>query len=187
MPRHELLISRESAAALLIDVQEKLLPTLDRNEDALRRAVRLTRALRLLDIPILVTQQNTRVFGPTVAPLHEALGAFTPLEKMNFSCLAVEAARTRLTQLGRRQLVVYGIETHICVCQSALDAVAAGFEVHVPFDACAAHGAETHRIGVEKMKAGGVTPASTESVIYDLLEKAGTEEFRKLLPLLKDR
>ena len=187
MPRHELLISSDSAAALLIDVQEKLLPTLAHHEAALRQAVRLTRALRALGVPIIVTQQNTPVFGPTVAPLHEALGEFAPLEKMDFSCLAVEAARTRLTQLGRRQLVLYGIETHICVCQSALDAVATGFEVHVPFDACAAHSEENHRLGVEKMRAGGVTPASTEMVIFDLLERAGTDEFRKVLPLLRDR
>lgn len=184
MSRHELLISRASAAAVLVDVQEKLLPQLAGHERALRNAVRLTRALRALEIPVLVTQQNTPVFGPTVAPLREALGEFTPLEKMRFSC--VDAVRGTLTAWARRQVIVYGIETHICVAQSALDAVAAGFEVHVPFDACAAFG-ENHAIGVEKMRAGGVTPASAESVIYELLEQAGTDEFRKLLPLLKDR
>lgn len=184
MPRHDLLISRESAAAILVDVQEKLLPPLSGHERALRNAVRLTRALRTLEVPILVTQQNTSVFGPTVAPLREALGEFAPVEKMRFSC--VDEIRATLTQWARRQVIVYGIETHICVAQSALDAVAAGFEVHAPFDACAAFG-ENHATGVEKMKAGGVTPASAESVIYELLEGAGTDAFRKLLPLLKDR
>jgi nicotinamidase-related amidase len=184
MPRHESLISRESAAALLIDMQEKLLPKLAGHEAAMRRAVKLTRALRALGVPLWVTQQNTAALGPTVGPLREALGAFEPVEKQRFSCL--EAVRERLAASGRRQLIVYGIETHICVCQSALDAVAAGFEVHVPFDACAAFG-ENHAPGVEKMKAGGVTPASTEMVIYDLLERADTEEFRRLLPLLKER
>jgi len=184
MPRHDLLIARDHAAAILVDLQEKLLPTLAGHEAALRNAVRLTRALRTLDIPIIVTQQNTRVFGDTAAPLREALGKFEPVEKMTFSCL--EAVRETLTAWGRRQLIVYGIETHICVCQSSLDAVAAGFEVHVPFDACCAYEGN-HATGVAKMTSGGVTPASTETVIYDLLEKAGTDEFRSLLPLLKKR
>jgi nicotinamidase-related amidase len=187
MARHELLIARESATAILVDVQEKLLPTLWRPEAALRQAVRLTSALRALDVPLLVTQQNTAVFGPTVAPLREALGEFTPVEKMDFSCLALDAVRKRLTDAGRRQVIVYGIETHICVTQTALDAAAAGFDVHVPFDACTGHGEVNHAAGVDKMRAGGVFPASTETVIYELLAKAGTDEFRKLLPLLRDR
>lgn len=187
MARHELLISRESAAAILVDVQEKLLPTLWQPEAALRQAVRLTRALRMLGVPLMVTQQNTAVFGPTVAPLRDALGDFTPVEKMDFSCLALDAVRKQLTDWGRRQVIVYGIETHICVTQTALDAVATGFDVHVPFDACTCLGESRHAAGVDKMKAGGVIPASAESVIYDLLAKAGTDEFRKMLPLLKDR
>lgn len=184
MPRHDLLIGRASAAALVVDLQERMLPHVSGHEAALRRAVKLVRVLRALEVPILVTQQNTRALGPTAAPLREALGPFAPVEKMEFSGL--EAVRVKLTELGRRQVVVFGIETHICVCQTALDAVAAGFEVHVPFDACAA-GGDHHAAGVEKMKAGGVVPAAAETVIYELLERAGTDAFRALLPILKDR
>jgi nicotinamidase-related amidase len=87
--------------------------------------------------------------------------------------------------LGRRQVLVAGLETHICVCQTALDAAARGYQVHVARDASSARSEESHRVGLEKMALAGVVPASSETAIFELLERAGTDEFRKVLPLVK--
>jgi nicotinamidase-related amidase len=184
--RHEYLLSRADAVAIIVDVQERLLPQIAGGERVVRNIVKLLTAFEALGVPVLATEQNRKVFGPTAGPIRSRLPA-EPHDKLVFSCLALEAVRDRLVELGRRQVIVAGIETHVCVCQTALDAVAAGYDVHVPFDACGAHTEEDHRIGLEKMRAGGVIPSSTEIVIFDLLERAGTDEFRRVLPLLKER
>lgn len=185
--RHEFLLSRDRTAFLIVDVQEKLLGEVFGRENALRRATTLAKAAAVLKLPVLITEQNPKVFGATAKPIREALAGVKPIEKMIFSCLAVDAVRDALAKLDRPQLVVFGCETHICVCQTALDAVAAGFDVHVAFDACAARNEANHLLGVDKMKAGGVIPSAAEIVLFDLLERAGTDEFRTLLPLLKQR
>lgn len=185
--RHEFLIDRSQAVALLVDMQERLMAEVVDRDAITKNAVHLVTVLRALEVPILVTEQNSKVFGPTVEILRMALGDARPVEKLVFSCLKVDAVRDRLQELNRRQVVIFGIETHICVAQTALDAVAAGFDVHVAFDTASARKAGDHAAGVEKMKAGGVVPASKEIVIYDLLERAGTEEFRKVLPVLKEK
>lgn len=185
--RHEFLLSRDRTAVLIVDVQEKLLGEVFGRELALKRATTLAKAATILKLPVIVTEQNPKVFGATAKAIREALGGVKPVEKMVFSCLGVDAVRDALAKLDRPQLVVFGCETHICVAQTALDAVAAGLDVHGAFDACAARTEANHLIGIEKMKAGGVIPGSTETVLYDLLERAGTDDFRAILPLLKQR
>jgi nicotinamidase-related amidase len=185
--RHEYLLSRDSSVALLVDLQERLLETIEDRARVLKSADRFVRGLKLLGIPLLVTEQNPAVFGRTAEPVRTALGETPPLSKLAFSCWEDETLRKGIAALGRRQVLVFGLETHICVGQTALDGVAHGYEVHGVFDACGARTAELHQVGVDKMKAGGVIPCSTESALFELLERAGTDEFRKLLPLLKER
>jgi nicotinamidase-related amidase len=104
---------------------------------------------------------------------------------MVFSCFGSEEFRSKLESLGRKQVVLAGYETHVCVCQTALDARAAGYQVHLARDASASRADVDYGVGVEKMAGAGVLPATAETVIFELLEKAGTDEFRALLPILK--
>lgn len=184
--RHKHLLSSKEAVALIVDVQERLLPEIHEGDRVVRNIEKLLTAFEVLEVPVVATDQNRKVFGPTVAAVSKHLTE-EPEDKLVFSCLGVEAVRERLGKLGRRQVIVTGFETHICVCQSALDAMASGFDVHVVADACAAHTVFDHELALEKMRRAGVIPASTESVLFELLEQAGTEPFRKLLPLLKKR
>lgn len=151
-----------------------------RREQVAANAAKLVEAAEVLGVPVLVTEHHAKVFGKTIVPVKAE-----PVHKLIFSCFGVDEFRERVGALGRRQLIVAGLETHICVCQTALDGVAEGYSVHVVRDACSARTEENHGIGVEKMAGGGVIPSSTEIAIFELLERAGTEEFRRLLPLIK--
>ena len=134
-----MLLSRDKSQLLIIDVQEKLLPAMSAPERVVERCVRLVRAARALEIPITVSEQYPGGIGPTVAPLREALGnAGAVIEKIEFSCLKNDALRDHLHELrrkGRPQVVLGGIEAHVCVTQTAIDLEDQGFEAFVVADA----------------------------------------------------
>jgi nicotinamidase-related amidase len=177
--RHDHVLRRDKAALVVIDLQERLLVEVARRDQVVSNAAKLVEAATVLGVPIVVTEHHAKIFGKTAIPVP------APIHKMIFSCFSVDEFREKIGALGRRQLILAGLETHICVCQTALDAVAEGYSVHAVRDACSARTEENHAIGVEKMAGGGVIPCSTEIAIFELLERAGTDEFRRLLPLIK--
>jgi len=179
---HPLTLARDQAALVVVDVQERLLAEVVRRDRVKANVARLLEAARVLGVPVVVTEHNAKVFGATaVTP------PVPPVHKIIFSCFGVEEFRGKLASLRRTQLAICGLETHICVAQTALDALAAGHQVHVVRDACSSRTAGNHAVGVAKMEKAGCTPASTETVIFELLGRAGTDEFRALLPLIKGK
>jgi nicotinamidase-related amidase len=183
--RSPFVLRRDRTVAVFVDVQERLHPETVRREEVAANLVKLAKAVRILGVPAVVTEHAVKAFGPTIAPLREALGDAAPLHKIVFSCFGSEEFGRALESLGRKQVLLAGLETHICVCQTALDAAARGYQVHVARDASSARSEESHRLGLEKMALGGVVPASTETALFELLERAGTDEFRAILPLVK--
>ncbi len=184
---HPHLLSRDRAALVLVDVQDRLLAEVVRREAVSANLLKLAESAKVLGLPVVVTEHSVKAFGPTIGPLRAALERYEPLHKLVFSCLGSDEFRGKLESLGREQLLLAGLETHICVCQTALDAVAAGYQVHVARDASSARSEESHAVGVEKMSGAGVIPASTETAIFELLGRAGTDEFRRILPLIKGK
>jgi len=182
---HPQLLRRDQAVLILVDVQERLHAEMSRRDAVALNLLKLADAARLLKVPVVVTEHAAKAFGPTIEPLRSALPGVVPLHKMVFSCFGSGEFRAALASLGRTQVVVAGYETHVCVCQTLLDAQAAGYQGHVVRDACASRAEGDYAVGLDKMAAAGVVPASTETVIFELLEKAGTDEFRALLPVLK--
>jgi len=182
---HPSLLRRDQAVLVLVDVQDRLHAEMPRRDEVAVRLVKLAEAARVLQVPVIVTEHAAKAFGPTIAPLQAALGGLAPLQKMVFSCFGSEEFRAKLESLGRKQVVIAGYETHVCVCQTALDARASGYQVHLARDASASRNDADYAVGVEKMAGAGVLPASAETVIFELLEKAGTDEFRALLPVIK--
>ncbi|HVR84714.1 MAG TPA: isochorismatase family protein [Planctomycetota bacterium] len=182
---HPSLLRRDQAVLVLVDVQERLHAEMRRRDEVGVQLVKLAEAARILQVPVLVTEHAAKAFGPTIEPVRAALESVAPLAKMVFSCFGSEGFRSKLESLGRKQVVLAGYETHVCVCQTALDARAAGYQVHLVRDASASRTDVDYGVGVEKMAGAGVVPATAETVIFELLEKAGTEEFRALLPIIK--
>jgi len=182
---HPQLLRRDQAVLVLVDVQERLHVEMSRRDAVALNLVKLAEAARLLQVPVVLTEHAAKAFGPTIEPLRAALAGVVPLHKMVFSCFGSEEFRAALASLGRRQVVIAGYETHVCVCQTALDAQAAGYQVHLVRDASSSRTEGDYAVGLDKMAGAGVLPASAETVIFELLEKAGTEEFRALLPVIK--
>jgi nicotinamidase-related amidase len=182
---HPSLLRRDQAVLVLVDVQERLHAEMAGRDDVASKLVKLAEAARVLSLPVIVTEHAVKSFGPTIEPVRTALASYAPLHKMVFSCFGSEEFRARLESLGRRQVVVAGYETHVCVCQTALDAREAGYQVHLVRDASSSRTAADGAVGVEKMAGAGILPASTETVIFELLQRAGTDEFRALLPVIK--
>lgn len=182
---HPRLLRRADAVLVVVDVQERLHREMVRRDAVASNVLRLVEAATILGVPVIVTEHAVKAFGPTIEPVRAALGGVEPVHKIAFSCFGSEEFRAKLAALGRKQVLAAGFETHICLCQTALDAVDAGYQVHVARDASSARTEESHAAGVEKMSGAGVIPATAETAIYELLGTAGTDEFRKILPLIK--
>ena len=179
-------LSRGSSVVVLVDLQESLLSAIPDRQALLSRCSLLAKTAERLSIPILVTTQNVSRLGMTVPELTAAFEAGTPVfDKMTFSAARCPAFMEYLRETARKQVVVCGVETHICVSQSAIDLKEMGFAVTVVADACSARSVERHKLGMERIRDLGVLPAATEAVVYEWLEEAGTPEFRDILKLIK--
>jgi nicotinamidase-related amidase len=184
--RHPLVSARDRTAVLLLDLQAgPLMDKLPDRDGLVAAAARLARVAGLLKIPVLVTEQNAKALGTTHPALREALPGYAPIDKMSFSAFGEEAFEKALKATGRTHLVVGGIMSHICVCQTVLDALHRGYIVHLAADAVACWKASDHAAGLEKMRKAGASIESAEVVLYEWLDRAGTPEFKSALPFLK--
>jgi nicotinamidase-related amidase len=184
-----MLLTRDKSQLLIIDVQEKLLPAMPDPERVVERCIRLVRAARALEIPVTFSEQYPRGLGPTVAPLREVLGnSGSVIDKLEFSCVKNDTLRERLHELrkrGRGQVVMGGIEAHVCVTQTAIDLEDQGFEAFVVADAVASRAKSSRRLALARLLKTGVDVVDSEMVVFEWLGKAGTPEFKELQGLLK--
>jgi nicotinamidase-related amidase len=176
----------ERAALVVVDLQEKLLPAIAGRERVLRNSVLLLRLAEVLGLPAVLTTQYQRGLGPTVPEVAQAAGGMVPLDKVSFGCFGSPEFLERLAALGGRdQLLVAGIESHICVAQTVLGALEKGYTVHVASDAVGSRTEENRAIGLGRMEKAGALLSSTEMAIYELLGRSDAAAFKKMLPLLK--
>ena len=174
------------AILLVIDVQEKLVPTLWDGPRFLRRAGFAIRAATALEVPILATEQNPAGLGKTVPEIARLLEGSEILPKTCFSLLRSRDVQARLQTRRRDQVVLVGIETHVCVLQTALDALDTGLEAFVLMDAVTSAREEDRHWGQQRLVQAGVVPLTVQSFAYELLGDSYDQRFRALLPLLKE-
>lgn len=179
------MLDRGNAVFVVIDLQDRLLAKIPAAEQVTDQAIRLVRAARELEIPVLWTEQYPKGLGPTQAGLAAELDGCTPIEKTAFGCMGVPAFESALRSTGRGQLLITGVEAHVCVTQTALGALAAGYEVYVPRDGVASRVETECAAGLARMAAAGAHLATVEMALFELLRDAASPEFKKLLPLLK--
>ena len=174
MDRHPLVAARDRAAVVLLDLQAgPLMDKLPDRDGLLAAAAKLARVAGLLKIPVLVTEQNPKALGATHPALREALPEYRPIGKMSFSAFGEEALPKAIQATGRTHLVVGGIMSHICVCQTVLDALHRGYIVHLAADAVSCWKRSDHEAGLETMRKAGASIESAEVAIYEWLERAG--------------
>jgi Amidases related to nicotinamidase len=188
MERHPTLLRRDDSVLVVVDAQESLLPILHGSDALLANLLLLCRSAAILGVPVLATTQYAARLGPTVAPIAEALaeaGSPEPFDKLSFSCAGSEAFVAALAATGRRQVVLCGAETHICVSQTAHDLKHAGYAVHVVADAVSSRTLERHKLGMERIRDGGILPCAAEAAVYEWMQVAGTPEFKAILKMVR--
>jgi nicotinamidase-related amidase len=181
-----LALDRADALLMVIDVQEKLAAAMPKAPlaELERNAAVLIRAARRLEIPVIATEQYPKGLGPTVASLRELLPQ-EPMSKMEFSCGASKPIARHVLGSGRKQVVVVGMEAHVCVFQTVRDLIDGGFSVFVAQDAVLSRSEANREVGLRLCEKAGATLTSTETVLFDLLGVAGTPEFKELTALIK--
>jgi nicotinamidase-related amidase len=184
--RHPRFLSRDFAQLLVVDIQWKLfdIMTEEGRRNLLSQTPILCAAATELGLPMLATEQYPKGIGPTIPGVAEALGDAPIFEKIAFAATDEPAVMTRLTQNARKQVILCGMETHICVYQTALGLLHAGYDVHVVADATATRLPHSQTIGLNLMREAGCVVTSTETVLFQLLEKAGTDSFKRLQKLI---
>jgi len=178
------LIGREKAVLVVVDVQERLFPAIHRRERVLGNIQRLIRFAQIVEMPIVLTEQYPEGLGPTVREVRDLVPGVQPIEKLEFNCFGSEAFRGRLRELRAETLILAGVEAHICVSQTALEGLGR-YRVCVVSDAVSSRTAENRRAGLERVRDAGAVVASTEMLIYEILGRAGTKEFKEALKLVK--
>jgi len=174
-------------ALVVIDIQEKLLPAVLEPEELVRNSRLLIRLAAILEIPVLLTTQYARGLGGTVREIAELLPQEKAIDKLTFGCFGDEGFGAELRELQgvKTTLLLCGMESHICVMQTALGALENGYMVHVASDAVSARTAWNKQLGLDRMERAGCVISSTEMMMYELLRRSGTAQFKQMLPFIK--
>jgi nicotinamidase-related amidase len=183
------LMERTRSVLVVVDLQERLAPAIDGIDGVKAVAARLIRAATALDAPVLFTEQYPKGLGPTDPALLAAAPGAAVLEKTRFGALGEAAIAARFAALrasGRDQAVLLGTETHVCVLQTALQLIAAGWTVFVVADGCGSRRPADRAAGLGRLRMAGAIPATAEMAIFEWLGRADSAEFRALLPLIRD-
>ena len=179
-------LRKDNAAMLMIDVQEKLLSVITGKDEIVKNTVKLMKAAEVLAVPVIYTEQYPKGIGSTISPLLEALPkAALRYEKNTFSCCDGIGFNEKLRGLNPSVIIVFGIESHICVLATIMDIIPQGIKVVIAEDACGSRNPRHHRLAMEEARACGASILPSESIVYHMLLKSGTKEFKTILPLFK--
>ena len=172
---------------LLVDVQERILPLVQAPQHVVTQCTKMIESAYVLGLPVLATEQYPRGLGHTVPTLQHLLARkhVAVIEKPAFSCWAEDRVRTAICDLNRSQIIVIGIETHVCIQQTALDLAAANHSVFVCADAVSGRGKENHHVALDRMRSAGVVISTVESVMFELCGRTDIPRFKPMLEIVK--
>lgn len=177
-------LNRDEAALLIIDIQERLVPAMLNGEAVIRNNCILLEAADAFAMPVLLTEQYPRGLGGTVAEISEKIGESPVFEKISYTALIPEVLN-HLEGLGRKKIIVTGMETHVCVFQTVRDLLEKGYQVFLASDAVASRTKSNYKNGLALMSQMGAVVTNTETIVFDLLKQAGTPEFKRMSKLIK--
>ncbi len=176
----------DNTAVVIVDVQERLLVHMDEADRTREKILTLIRGARILEAPLLVTEQYPKGLGPTAASITEALGeSATPIIKSSFSCCDDTTFRARLASLGRKTVLLAGIEAHVCILQTALDLLETGYQPVVVLDATSSRNGHDREIAARRIEREGGRITSVESILFELTRVSGTARFKEISKLVK--
>ncbi|MBN2225936.1 MAG: hydrolase [candidate division Zixibacteria bacterium] len=179
------MLQADNAALVIVDIQGKLASLMYQKEIFYDNVVRMIKGARLLNIPIIWNEQLPDKLGATIEPIKSELSDLHPLVKKSFSCCGNPDFVKRLKATGRKQVLLTGMETHICVFQTAVDLLDAGYEVHLVTDAVASRFEHNYRVGIERIKDHGAIVTSTEMALFEMFDIAEGPQFKELVKIVK--
>ena len=178
-------IKKDQAAAIIIDIQERLLPHINQWEQVLQNCLKLIDGLQVLSIPMIITQQYTKGLGPTDPSVVNKIPEFAHIEKNSFSCYGEPLFREKVVSLGRKFIILCGIESHVCVLQTCLDLLEAGYIPVVPEDCVSSRKLSDKTVAIERMRQEGARITTLESILFELTQCAGTDTFKSISKIVK--
>ena len=185
MPKHPNLIDARKAALVVIDIQKKLAVAMNQRKKVVANVTALIKSAERLGLPILLTEQYPEGIGGTVSEIRTLLADLKPITKRTFSCCGTQAFIEAAQECGAEQFVVVGMETHVCILQTALDLLTFDRHVYVVADAVCSRFKADHRIALRRMEQNGITIVTTESVLFELLNTSTHESFKELTKFIK--
>lgn len=183
--RHPNLLLKTTTGLLIIDIQEKVLKVMKHPEQVLTNTIKLIQGFKVLRLPIFYTEQYPKGLGETVQQIKDELSGYKAFQKLSFSCYGAEDLFIQLKKENLFQVVVAGIESHVCVQQTVMDLLANNFQVNLAADAVSSRKEIDYNIGLERMRQIGTQVTTTESVLFELLNVCGTDEFRQISKIVK--
>jgi hypothetical protein len=175
----------EESVAVLIDLQDRLFPHMHENELLLANCLKLIAGLQILEVPIIVTQQYSAGLGPTVSSIVEKFDEFRYIEKNSFSCCDEPSFLDQMSQLKKRCILLFGIESHVCVLQTCIDLQERGLNALVIEDCTSSRKIADKNIAIQRMRQEGAYISSYESILLELTRRAGSEKFRSISRIIK--
>jgi nicotinamidase-related amidase len=178
-------LDKDDAVLLIVDIQDRLAAAMKMRDPVVSNTLHLIELSRMMQIPVILTEQYPKGIGPTVPEIRDVLTAYEPIEKLTFSCCDIPPFIGKLRETKRQTTILTGMETHICVLQTCLGLLREGFYVHSVADAQCSRTKENWKVGLEFMRDAGAVITSTETVLFQLLKVAGTEEFKAISKRIK--
>jgi nicotinamidase-related amidase len=178
-------IVREQTAGLVIDMQEKLFPVMTGKEELLANCLKLIKGLQILGIPLVVTQQYSKGLGETIPEISSEINNFCFIEKRDFSCCGESSFMNQLRELDAKNILICGIESHVCVLQTAVDLKESGYNPVIVMDAVSSRRTENLELAKERFRHEGIMMTSVESVLFELTHSSAAPEFKAISNLVK--
>jgi nicotinamidase-related amidase len=179
------MLSIENTALVIIDIQEKLFRVMNEKERMLDNTRKLIQGSRVLGIPVLLTEQYPKGLGRTVPEIKELILEIAPIEKLSFSCCGDSSFIEALKGMNRKQMLISGIETHVCVYQTAADLINTGYEVQVVADCVSSRNRENRDVALQKMRDMGIGVTTMEMALFELLKTADSDKFKAISQIVK--
>jgi nicotinamidase-related amidase len=178
-------IERQNCVGLVIDIQDKLFPAMSHKEDFLANAEKLILGLQELDVPLIITQQYTKGLGDTLVEISTLISDFKPIEKISFSCYDEPGFVDKLESIDKKTVLICGIESHVCVLQTAVDLKAAGYLPVIVYDCTTSRAKGSWKLALERFRFEGIMVTSMESVLFELTRAANDKSFKTISKLVK--
>ena len=183
--RFDKLLSIEKSTLLIIDIQERILPVIHQHDVIVENTIKLIKGFKVLGLPIYYTEQYPKGLGETVPSIKDELKNKEPIQKLSFSCSGAVDLFYELKRKNLSQIVICGIETHVCVQQTVLDLLANEFQVNIAADAVSSRRIRDYEIALTRMERSGAEVTTSEAILFELLNVCGTDEFKQISRIVK--